>query len=399
MNLKNLLRNNGSKIVMLVFDGLGGLPDPSTGLSELESAKTPNLDAIAKKSSCGLSLILDEGITPGSGPGHFGIFGYDPYEHDIGRGVLEALGVGFDLQSGDLAARGNFATKNSAGIITDRRGGNILQYKNNMLCSNLSSIQLSDPNAQVFVIPGKEHRFALILRAKGLDHGLTETDPQITGVSALEVKATNTSSNHSAILINEFISQANEILKNHAPSNTILLRGFACLPKIESFNERYKLRSAAIATYPMYKGIAKLLGMEVIECGTTLKDQITALENNFDEFDFFYVHIKETDSAAHAGDFQRKIRVLESSDFVMPKIVALKPDVFIITGDHSSPCLLKEHSFHPIPVSFYSKTAFHDETKRLTEKECSKGIHGVFKATSIMTLALAYAGRLLKYGA
>jgi 2,3-bisphosphoglycerate-independent phosphoglycerate mutase len=399
MNLKNLLRNNGSKIVMVVFDGLSGLPDPETGMTELESAKTPNLDAIAVRSSCGLSMILDEGITPGSGPGHFAIFGYDPLAHDIGRGVLEALGVGFELSGSDLAARGNFATMNEKAEITDRRGGSIAQEKNNRMCSLLSSIVLSDPAVKVFAVPGKEHRFALILRGGGLCGSLTETDPQITGVRAHEVKALDKISEKSAILLNEFIKKAEEILRDFAPSNTVLLRGFACPPHIENFNDRYMLKSAAVATYPMYKGIARLLGMEVIKCGSTFRDQVDALKKHYDEYDFFYIHIKETDSAAHAGDFARKIRVIEACDELLPEITALKPECLIITGDHSSPCLIKEHSFHPIPTLFLSRTAIPDRVARLTEKDCATGILGIFRAVRIMPLALGFAGRLLKYGA
>lgn len=397
MDFKQLIVRNEKKIVMLIFDGLGGLPDPSTGLTELETARVPNLDAIAKKSLCGNSLVVDYGITPGSGPGHFALFGYDP-KIEIGRGVLEALGVGHRMEKNDLAARGNFATVDNNGVITDRRGGLPSSERNKEICRRLEE-EIELPGCDHFVIPGKEHRFVLVIRGDALSDSLSETDPQRTGVVPPPVRSLDGHAKKSEKIVNSFIAQAEKILKDYHPQNMILLRGFAKSPDIEPFPERYGLRSCAIAIYPMYKGIAKLVGMEVVECGATFSEQIDALEKNYGDYDFFFIHVKETDSAGHAGDFSRKARILEECDVSLPRLLALKPGCLIITGDHSTPSLLKEHSFHPVPVSFLTENACPDGVERFTEREFMSGGLGIFPAQKIMQLALAFTLKLKKFGA
>ncbi|MBM4386144.1 MAG: 2,3-bisphosphoglycerate-independent phosphoglycerate mutase [Deltaproteobacteria bacterium] len=397
MDFKPLVARNEKKIVMLVFDGLGGIPDPSTGLTELETARVPNLDAIAKKSLCGNSLVVDYGITPGSGPGHFALFGYDP-EIEIGRGVLEALGVGHRMEKNDLAARGNFATVDANGVLADRRGGFPSSERNREICRRLEE-EIELPGCELFAIPGKEHRFVLVIRGEGLSDALSETDPQKTGVIPQPVRSLGKNAKKSEKIVNSFIAQAEKILKDYRPQNMLLLRGFAKSPDIGPFPGRYGLRSCAIAVYPMYKGIAKLVGMDVAECGATFPEQIDALERNYNGYDFFFIHVKETDSAGHAGDFARKSRVLEECDGSLPRLLALKPDCLIITGDHSTPSLLREHSFHPVPVSFLTENACPDSVERFTERAFMSGGLGIFPARKIMQLALAFTLKLKKFGA
>lgn len=397
MDLKKLYQKNERKIVLLVFDGLGGIPTEEDGLTELEKANIPNLDEFAKKGICGRMIMVEEGITPGSGPGHFSLFGYDPVKTEIGRGVLESLGVGLEIQKGDLCARGNFATMNEEGIITDRRAGGITTEKNKEICEVLNRIKID--GVQIIVKPGKEHRFVLLLRGEGLFDSLSETDPQKTGVPPHRVEALNEKSEKSSFFVNNFIEEAHKILKNYYPANTILLRGFANPPQICSFEEKYGLKPCAIATYPMYKGIAKLLGMDVKEAGVTFKEEIDCLEREFANYDFFYIHVKETDTAGHAGDFERKRKVLENCDLEIPRIFKLNPDVFIVTGDHSTPPSLKEHSWHPVPVAMISKNEIPDLCEKFTEREFMKGSMGIFHGTKLIQIAMANAGKLLKFRA
>lgn len=400
MEIRGLLNDQTTKIVLLVFDGLGGTPFPGRGVTELEAAHIPNMDALAEKSARGLMVMVDYGIAPGSGPGHFALFGYDPVKTEVGRGVLEALGVGHVLTSDELAARGNFATKDpKTNNIIDRRGGIPTQERNRYLCQLLNEKVRAPENYGFKVISGKEHRFVFILKGPNLADRLTETDPQITGVPALKVQPLHENSVHTARIVNEVIAEMEKVLASETPQNTILLRGFATPPKIEPFPEKYGLRSAAIATYPMYKGIAKLVGMDVLETGSNFGDQVATLKDAWDQYDFFFIHVKGTDSAGHAGDFDKKVHVLEECDKLIPSILSLKPDVFIITGDHSTPCALKEHSFHPVPVLIHAQTAIPTPEKRFTEASCAHGILGVFPGQSLMPIALGYANRLKKFGA
>jgi 2,3-bisphosphoglycerate-independent phosphoglycerate mutase len=337
-----------SKIVMLVMDGLGGLPDPKTGKTELETASTPQLDHLAKNSICGLVDLVSSGITPGSGPGHLALFGYDPLTFAIGRGVLEGIGIGFELRENDIAARGNFCTVDNQGLITDRRAGRITTDKCAQLCEPLSQIELE--GVELFVLPVRDHRFLLVLRGDGLAAELGDTDPQRTGVVPNIALATEPQAQHTAHIANTFIDKAEEILARHDPANMILLRGFSKLPHMPSMGEIYKLKPAAIARYPMYKGLARLVGMKVFNANGGIEEELRILADCYKEHDFFYVHVKETDSAGEDGDFNRKAKVIEEVDSALPQLLNLKPDVVVVTGDHSTPALLKGHSWNPVPI-------------------------------------------------
>jgi 2,3-bisphosphoglycerate-independent phosphoglycerate mutase len=395
--IKQLSEITGSKIIMLVIDGLGGLPDTATGKTELETASTPFMDSLARKGICGMSDPVGPGITPGSGPGHLALFGYNPIEYTIGRGILAALGIGFNIQKNDLAARGNFCTIDSKGVITDRRAGRISTEKNAELCALLDGMKIG--NVEIFVRPVKEHRFLLVLRGDSLSDEIDDTDPQKTGMLPLLSKAKTDSSGSTAGLINEFSDKAKIILTECMPANMILLRGFSMLPDIDTMSEIYKLNPAAIARYPMYKGLARLLGMKVYEVEGEIEEEMDVLSDHFNEHDFFFVHVKGTDSAGEDGDFARKVKVLEKVDFVISRLEELNPDVIVITGDHSTPAVLKGHSWHPVPCLIKSEYCRPDSVKEFSEKACITGSLGRFSALDIMPLAMANALKLSKYGA
>lgn len=396
--LQELVVPAQSKIAMVVMDGLGGLPMEQGGKTELESARKPNLDALAARSVLGLADPVGPGITPGSGPGHLGIFGYDPTQFEIGRGVLEALGIDFELGPNDVAARGNFCSVDGSGNLTDRRAGRIPTELNQQLVQVLRTIRL--PGVELFVETVKDYRFVLVMRGEGLGDGLSETDPQRLGVPALPVHATRTDSEKSAQLANEFIAQARQLLADKHPANMILLRGFAKHPAMPTFKDVYGLNAAAIAVYPMYRGLAKLLGMKTLKVGgEAIADEFTVLEQNWNDYDFFYLHVKKTDSAGEDGDFDRKVHVIEELDSQLPRLMALKPDVVIVGGDHSTPALLKSHSWHPVPVLLYSKYCRADNIGEYGERACARGSLGRLPSKDLMPMALANALRLTKFGA
>ncbi|MBC8263557.1 MAG: 2,3-bisphosphoglycerate-independent phosphoglycerate mutase [Anaerolineales bacterium] len=387
-----------TKIVMLVIDGLGGLPMEPGGPTELEAARTPNLDALAVESICGLSAPIAPGVTPGSGPAHLALFGYDPLRYEIGRGVLEACGIGFPLGPNDVAARGNFCTVDENGLVADRRAGRIPTEKGAELCQVLRAIQL--PGVETFVEPVRDYRFVVVLRGEGLSGGLTETDPQQLGVPPRSVEALVPEAQRTAELLNQWIAEARELLADQHPANMVLLRGPDKTPLLPGMAEVYGLRAAAIAVYPMYRGVARLLGMDILETGETLEEEVETLKTHWEEYDFFFVHVKKTDSAGEDGDFALKASVIEHVDEAMvPAITSLEPDVFIVTGDHSTPALLKSHSWHPVPTLLHSKYCRPDEIRTFGERACMRGGLGVFPATDLMWLAMANALRLTKFGA
>ncbi len=395
--LKEISITTPSKIVMLVIDGLGGLPDIKTRKTELETAFTPHLDKLAKSGACGLIDSVGPGITPGSGPAHLALFGYDPIKFRIGRGVLEALGVGFELTERDIAARGNFCTVDENELITDRRAGRISTEKCAELCSLLSQIKLD--GVETFVLPVREHRFMLVLRGDGLNPDLSDTDPQKVGIAPYVVVAGNPESQFTADMMNRFIEESKKILKKHYPANMILLRGFSRLPAIPSMNEIYKLNPVAIARYPMYKGLAKLVGMKVFSVEGDFKEELKVLAECYAEHDFFFIHVKEADSAGEDGDFMRKVRGIEQVDRALPALLALKPDVLVVTGDHSTPALLKGHSWHPVPILICSSWCRHSKATRFSELACALGELGRIPALEVMPLAMAHALKLSKFGA
>ncbi len=395
--VQSLVVQTESKMVLTVIDGVGGLP--VRGKTELEAAKTPNLDRLASRSICGLIDPVSYGITPGSGPSHLALFGYDPFKYEIGRGVMEALGIGLNLKKNDLSARGNFATIDDNGIIIDRRAGRISTEKNKEICQYLQMKMEEVEGVGVSIYPGKEHRFVIIFKGEGLRDELTDADPQKDGEKAKVTEALIPEARRTAEIINIFLKKAIEILKPFHPANAILLRGFSKIPDIPSMSERFKLRPAAIATYPMYKGLAKLVGMDVIGTGETLRDEVEALKKNFNRYDFFYIHFKKPDMAGEDGNFQLKVRAIEEIDRFIPSIIKLKPDVLVITGDHSTPAILKSHSWHPNPLLLYSRYIMPDGIRRFTERDCQRGQLGRFLALNVIPLMLAHGLKLKKFGA
>src|SRR5437868_10733739 len=401
MNLHQLIRelreDNGSKIVLLVADGLGGLPLEPGGKTELESARTPNLDTLTREGVCGLSTPVLPGITPGSGPGHLGLFGYDPLQHRIGRGILEALGINFAVGPRDVAARGNFCTVDDAGLIGDRRAGRPATERCVAMCRKLQQIRL--PGVEVFVEPVREHRFVVVFRGDNLGDAVNDTDPQMTGHKPLEAKGADANSENTARGANRFVVEAAKILKGEAPTNMVTLRGFARYPKIDTMQEVYGVKPVAIAVYPMYRGLARLVGMHVADAGATLADQVETLRKLWSQYDFFFLHYKYTDSTGEDGNFAAKVEMIERLDNELPKIRALNPDVLIVTGDHSTPSKLRSHSWHPVPTLLCSKTCRPDPVTEFGESYCLRGGLGQFQAMYLMPMALAHAGRLGKYGA
>ncbi|HLE16151.1 MAG TPA: 2,3-bisphosphoglycerate-independent phosphoglycerate mutase [Anaerolineales bacterium] len=394
-----LLKASKTKIVLIVMDGLGGLPIEPGGPTELEAARKPNMDRLAAEGMLGQTIPIRPGITPGSGPAHLALFGYDPIQYEIGRGVLESVGVGLHVGPGDVAARGNFATLDASGDISDRRAGRIPTEAALPVVERLKSISL--PGVETEVRHVKEYRFAVVLRGKDLSPEIDDTDPQQTGVPPLPAQARAPQAQRTAELFNQWIAKACQVLADQPKANGLTLRGFATDPNLPSFEAAYGLRPACISVYPMYKGVAALVGMQVIDfIGESPDDEFAALERVWNDFDFFFIHIKKTDSKGEDGDFAGKARIIEGVDAALPRLLALKPDVLIITGDHSTPSRLRTHSWHPVPFLLWAPaTVRPDDQARFGERACAHGGLGTFPAVDTMPLALAHAGRLEKFGA
>jgi 2,3-bisphosphoglycerate-independent phosphoglycerate mutase len=396
-HVRKICWTSPSKIVLLVIDGLGGLPHPETGKTELESAAKPNLNRIARDSLCGLIDPVSPGITPGSAPGHLAIFGYDPVQYHIGRGVLEALGIDVEVKPDDIAARGNFCTVDDKGIITHRRAGRISTDKNTVLCRLLNDITME--GVEISVVPVKEHRFVLILRGGALSPELGDSDPQQIGQAPKKIEALSPQAQKTEQIANGFVSQASSLLQGKTPANMVLLRGFSRRPHIPSISEIYKLKPAAIATYPMYRGLARLVGMKVLPGGENITDQLNSLHRHYAKYDFFFIHFKNTDARGEDGDFPAKVQAIEELDKALPGLLSLDPEVLIVTGDHSTPATLAMHSWHPVPFMLKSKWCRPDDVTEFSERACLAGGMGRFPATEIMPLAMANALKLAKFGA
>jgi 2,3-bisphosphoglycerate-independent phosphoglycerate mutase len=395
---RELIRDADTKIVLLVMDGLGGLPRDEDGLTELEAARTPNLDRLAAEGICGLHEPVGPGITPGSGPSHLALFGYDPLVYQVGRGALSAMGIGFDLTPKDVAARGNFATVDEDGRVTDRRAGRISDELNRELCARLREITL--PDVEVFVETVAEHRFLLVLRGEGLSSQVSDTDPQQVAEFPEEAQVEDPAATKTARLVRAFVDRAREVLSDQPAANMVLLRGVARRPDWPSIEEVFGLRAAAIAAYPMYRGLARLLGMAALEAEDALDAEVEVLERNWADYDFFYVHAKDTDSEGEDGDFEGKVAEIERVDAVVPRIMRLEPDVVIVTGDHSTPSVLRYHSWHPVPVLIWSRHCRCDTVDRFGERACmAGGLGSRIPATALMPIAVANALRMDKYGA
>ncbi len=400
MDISSLVQKNSSKIIFVILDGVGGLP--INGKTELDAASKPNMDALARKSACGLHIPVSYGITPGSGPGHFGVFGYDPLKYEIGRGVLEALGLGIELEKTDVAVRCNYATIKD-GVIVDRRAGRIPTEKNIELTEKLSSQIEEIDEVKIILRPGKEHRFSFVMRfPQNISESqamVADTDPQKEGRSPLKPLPLMEEAKKVADIAEEFIRRASEILQDEDKANFVLLRGFSSLPDIPSFENKYGLRACSIAIYPMYRGITKLLGMETLSVEGDVKDEIETLKRVYKDYDFLFLHIKKIDSMGEDGNFEGKVKKIEEFDNYLPEILSLSPDVLVLTGDHSTPALLKAHSWHPVPLLIHSPYVLGGTSQSFTERECLKGELGIIPATAIMPLVLANSLRLRKFGA
>jgi 2,3-bisphosphoglycerate-independent phosphoglycerate mutase len=396
--IEALVESADTKIVLLVMDGLGGLAGAESGKTALEAARTPHLDKLAAQGICGLHESVRAGITPGSGPAHLALFGYDPLRYQVGRGVLAALGIGFDLQQGDVAARGNFCTVDEEGRIADRRAGRIPTSENEELCGLLRQIEL--PDVEVFVETVKEYRLLLVLRGEGLSGAIEDTDPQEVGEKPLDPEPRTTEAQHTADLVREFVRQAGEILSGREPANMVLLRGFSKRPSWPRFPDVFGLRAGAVAAYPMYRGVAKLVGMDVLESGSELEEEFATVERHWEGYDFYFLHAKHIDSAGEDGNMDEKVARIEEVDALVPRLLDLEPDVLVVTGDHSTPVRMRYHSWHPVPTLLWSEYCRRDDVSTFGETACLHGGLGPrFPATDLMPLALAHARRLRKFGA
>lgn len=395
----DLVVQNDSKIIFLIIDGVGGLPFPGKAGTEMQVADIPNMDELARESLCGVLDPVSPGITPGSGPGHFALFGYDPVKSNVGRGVLAAAGIGFELTGRDLAARINFATIDSSGNITDRRAGRIDSPTNERLCAKIMEKVSLGGKADIFVRTVKEHRALLVIRADNLSDLVHDTDPQETGVPPLDPEPLAEEAEGTCALLAEFISRAREALSDEPKANMVLLRGFAKHRPFKSMKKRFGLSCLAIANYPMYRGIASLIGMTLHPLTKTLDEQLVALRENYGKFDFFFFHVKDTDARGEDGDFDAKVAALEKIDAIIPEISSLNPDVLVVTGDHSTPASLAAHSWHPVPAIVRSGCCRPDTVERFDEISCLAGGLGRMPTVHLMPIALANAHRLAKFGA
>jgi len=395
----SLTEAQGGRIVLLVMDGLGGLPHEQSRLTELETARTPNMDRLAGRAALGLHQPVAAGVAPGSGPGHLSLFGYDPVKYNIGRGVLSALGVDFALQPGDVAIRLNFATVDAAGRITDRRAGRPSDDVNRRLVAKLREGVAPIGGMQVFWESEKEHRAVLVLRGRGLSAALADTDPQVTGVPPLPATATDPAAAETAHLLQQVLDRAFEVLKDEPKANALLARGIDAYHAFPTFQERYQLRARVIAKYPMYRGVARLVGMETQGASADDQDSVHRLAQHFTDYDFHFVHFKAVDSRGEDGDFDAKVKAIEAVDALIPQVEALAPDVMIVTGDHSTPARLRAHSWHAVPIMIVSPWTRPQADATFGERACARGELGIFPGMNIMTLALAHARRLAKYGA
>jgi len=407
--IKGLLRRNDTKMVMCVLDGLGGLPvGERGGKTELETAATPNMDRLAREGAVGLHVPVARGITPGSGAAHLALFGYDPLRYEIGRGVLEALGLGIEMTSRNVAVRGNFSTVkyvDDKPVLVDRRAGRIPTLENRRIASGIQAAIPEVDGVKVSITSGMEHRFALVLTfddplPDGAD-AVIDTDPQSEGVSPLSPEPKTREAERVAIVLDKYVHEATALIRDEERANYMLLRGAARYPNLAGYGENYGLKAAAIAAYPMYRGVAKLVGMDVLDVaeGGAIEDEIEAMARAYEDYDFFYLHVKKTDSYGEDGDFDAKVGVIEAFDRLVPSILGLNPDILVVTGDHSTPSVMRAHSWHPVPFLLHSGLARGGGGAEFSEPGCLRGELGVFRAVEIMPLMLAHAGRLQKYGA
>ena len=398
-----LTLKTNAKLALVVLDGVGDIAVKDNNyMTPLEAALTPNLDALTKGATQGRMIPVAPAITPGSGPGHLALFGYDPIEFQVGRGVIEALGLGLELQAGDVAARANFCTLDDKGIVTDRRAGRIPTEKCEALCAKLAAKVSRIDDVQVIIKPGKEHRFVVVFRGQGLEGPLTDADPHREGAPIPAVEPVNKKSakaNKVAKLVADFYKLALPVIAKEKPANGFLMRGIAHQPAIPLFQDRYMLKPACIAVYPMYKGLAQLVGMAKLEGPQNIKEQFERYLAEYSNYDFFFIHFKYPDKYGEDGNFAAKKKAIEDFDAALPVLLQKMPDVLAITGDHSTPCPMKGHSWHPQPVLLTSACSGSDKLERFTETGSNLGSLGVFEAKYLIRYMQANAKMLDKFGA
>ena len=392
-----LVTEGTTKIVLVLIDGLGGVRTDERG-SELHAARTPNMDRLALEGSSGLHTVIAPGVTSGSGAGHLAVFGYDPLVYELGRGALSAAGVGFPLKPGDVAARVNFCTLDANGNIADRRAGRLSTDDNSRLCVKILAWLQPPEDVEVFLETEREHRALLVLRGEGLSPHLLDTDPQVTGLPPKPPTATGPEGADTAAYLSDILAQVAVVLEDEK-ANFLLLRGFDTLRELPLFPARYSLRAQGVAIYPMYTGIARILGMDVTTVVGGVPEELEALKAAWAEHDFFYFHHKKADSAGEDGDFDRKVAAIEEIDAVIPDIVSLNPDVICVTGDHATPSQLRSHSWHPVPFVLWGPRVGVDGVEVFDEEAGLTGGYGSILGKELMGLMLAGAGRLIKYGA
>lgn len=397
--MRTLHKPAGTKMVLLILDGLGGMPMEPGGPTELEAADTPHLDQLAAEGTLGQIIPVRPGVAPGSGPGHLALFGYDPLTYQAGRGVLEATGIGMTIRKGDVAARGNLCTLDEEGNISDRRAGRIPSEEAIPLIQRLQEIDLGGVTVETRHV--REYRFCVVMRGEGLKPDVEDTDPQRTGVPPSPADARGEGSQKTADIYNRWIGEARKLLADQPKANGLTLRGFSSDPALPQFEDIHGLRAACIAVYPMYRGVSRLVGMEIQEFqGETPQDEFACLKKVWGDYDFFFVHIKKVDSRGEDGDFQAKASVIESVDAALPQLLDLKPDVLTVTGDHSTPARLRRHSWHPVPFLLWAPaTARADTATSFGERPCALGGFGTMPATDILPLMMAHAERWEKFGA
>ena len=399
--LARLAQPADSRIVLLVLDGVGDLRTGNQPRTALGAARLPNFDALAARSALGRLVPVAQGVTPGSGPGHLSLFGYDPAapESDFGRGVLEALGLNLDMDGDDVAVRGNFASLDGDGNLTDRRAGRIPTEEGRRVCEKIRAALAGLENPRFEIHPGEAYRFVLLLRGDGLSPAIADTDPQKTGVPPLAPRALAPEAEATLERLLPAMERMAEAIADEPRANGFLLRGFSQLPRLPRMDDLYKMRLGAFAGYPLYRGVARACGMEVVPCAKHFAEMVPTLEESWDRFDFFFVHVKQTDQAGEDGDLAAKVAVLEQVDEALPALLDLGPDVIAVTGDHSTPAPLAYHSWHPVPLLLHSERCYVDDSREFTEDACTTGHIGTIPSSHLMGLLLANAGRLAKYGA
>ncbi|MHA2179286.1 MAG: 2,3-bisphosphoglycerate-independent phosphoglycerate mutase [Candidatus Thorarchaeota archaeon] len=406
--------------VFVVMDGVGDRPQKELGgKTPLEAAKTPTLDKMAAEGQSALMNVIGPGITPGSDTAHLALFGYDPLAEYPGRGPLEAFGAGLETKPGDVAFRSNFATVDSKMVVLDRRAGRTFSpEEQEELQAALNGLEIND--VKVRFIATVEHRGALVLEGEGLYAEISDVDPHETGKKILTVRALKPEAEKTAKVVNELMRVAHERMKGLETNkkrakkglplaNAILLRGPGRHSDVPSLPQRYGIKSAVIAGGALYIGSAKYVGMEHIQ----VEGQTGTIDTNFDNiaaktietiesgFNYVFVHIKATDNASHDGNAKEKILAIERTDAMIGKILEKVGDkiVMAVTGDHSTPVCIKEHSCDPVPILFWSNFIRPDSVKRFSEIDAAKGAMHTIRGIDVMPLLLGYAGYIDKFGA